>query len=590
MANQNLEIIEEKSNYHCYAFTFPFSPYILEFCRDLKKKYGWEEFNFDEGKWRFSLPIIIREIKNYLPDVVISIKQDPNTVFSEQERGLLTPETVQKFDTAIEEAKTDLFNKAQQVKQQKNPTIDIKGLKLLLYDYQKLGVEFLTAAGGRAILADGMGSGKTAQSIAYLVHNKIPKTLVICPASVKFAWESEINKWSKLKPLVIDGKFWNIKSISSGIELLSEHDVIIINYDLLNKFKKLLLVARFDCLVVDEYHMIKNSRSIRAKLTKLISLSIPKIILLSGTPMLNRPIELFNGLNILDSKTWNSWWKFSIRYCNGHRDRFGWNTSGASNLDELKERISPYFLRRTKQEILTELPPKNFIDIPILLSPEIQKTYNTAENNLAKFLKDIKNKSDDEVKRSLSAEKLVKLNELRQITTSGKLETAKELIDQIIDNGEKVVVFSVYNSPLEQLNAHYGSKSVLVTGKTASELRGSMVQEFQTNPNIQIFLGGTRAAGIGITLTAASNVIFLDFDWVPAMMEQAMDRIHRIGQEAESINIYQIYAKDTIDDYMRNLLSEKQTIVDKLISGNSDSEESYVKSLFKNLELKYKQT
>lgn len=555
-----MQIVKESSEFHQYAFEFPFSWAIVEFCKSLKSKYGWEEFNYREGKWRFNSPEIAQEIQARFPDAVVQ---------TEDLADVPTVPTTKPFDS-VEPSK-----------------IIVTGLKLDLREYQKAGIQYLTAANGRAILADQPGVGKTAQALGFLVHNKIKRTLVVCPASAKSVWEKEVKKWTKLNSFVVDGSFKKI-GLPQLMKIYQDYQVMIVNYDLLIKFYPLLMRSGFECLIGDEFHAIKNNSAQRTKAFKAIASGIPKIILLSGTPMLNRPVELFNGLNVLDPKSWPNWYKFTLRYCAGFRDRFGWNSSGASNIDELKEKIKPYFLRRTKSDVLKELPPKNFIDLPMELAPDIQTRYEAAERDLARFLRDYKKKNTDEIRRSLAAEKLVRLNSLRQITTEGKLETAIELIDQLIDNEEKVVVFSVYNAPLEALKERYGTQAVILTGKTPVKERGAMIESFQSNPKTKIFLGGTNAAGTAITLTAASNLIFVDYDYVPAIMEQAADRIHRMGQEADSVNIYQIYAKNTIDDWMVDLLRGKQRLIGQLIDGNASEEEhSIINNLFNNVEKKY---
>ena len=175
--------------------------------------------------------------------------------------------------------------------------------------------------------------------------------------------------------------------------------------------------------------------------------------------------------------------------------------------------------------------------------------------------------TDDEIKRSLSAESLVRLGELRNITSMGKIDSAKEVIDSVIDNGGKILVFSVYNKPLEILKEMYKDTSVILTGKTKDIERADIVNKFQNDNKIKIFLGGIKSAGVGITLTAASYVLFCDFSWVPADHLQASDRVHRIGQKADSVNVYTLYSRDTIDQYMKELLEQKKEIFDVLVDG-----------------------
>ncbi|MBV6340124.1 DEAD/DEAH box helicase, partial [Candidatus Magnetobacterium casense] len=537
-----------------FAFYFTYSPETLEYCRELKKTYGNRQMGFiaDKKCWGFNNAIIGVRLKDRFPEIIMD---ENSTIALAKARG----------EKILEERMRD---RAEQLKNSPDSNIKIPGLKMDLYPYQKVGVEFFVNNRGRAILADTMGLGKTAMALAYCVYEKLNQILVICPASVKYSWENEVKKWTKLTPLVITSDM-DDSDISA-----STAQVFIINYDILKKFSCLRRL-RWDCLICDEFHYIKNSSAIRTKLTKAIAQPIPRLLLLSGTPLLSRPIELFNGLNLMDGFTWHNWFEFTTRYCAGHFGRFGYDARGASRVDELRERIKHYFLRRCKEDVLPDLPPKRFIDLPVELSEKSREEYDMAQNDFVEYLRDKKKKRDPEIAKVLQAEVLVKLNALRLITSAGKVEYAVELINNIIDGGEKVIVFSVYNEPLDYLKECFGDQAVLLTGKTPIEERPKIIDAFQKNPKIKIFLGGTKSAGIGITLTAASSVVFLDYSWVPADHAQAADRAHRIGQKAESVTIYQLYARDTIDHYMRDLLAKKQKIFDKIVEGQATEQERH---------------
>jgi SWI/SNF-related matrix-associated actin-dependent regulator 1 of chromatin subfamily A len=228
----------------------------------------------------------------------------------------------------------------------------------------------------------------------------------------------------------------------------------------------------------------------------------------------------------------------------------------------LKSKINHYFLRREKKDVLDQLPKKVFIPIPLDLDSASSKKYKSTMSEFYKFLKDKNNDNP-------GATKLVLLGKLRQITSQSKLSTASELIDNIIEAGEKVLVFSCYNAPLEDLFKKYKSSSVMLTGKNSEEERKKAIESFQNNKDIKIFLGGMKSAGVGITLTEASHVIFIDYSWVPADHVQSMDRVHRPGQKADSVKIYQLYARNTIDEKMQEILSEKQLLFDELIGNNN---------------------
>lgn len=559
-----MKIIKEKTNYHTYALESEYSRPLVEYCQYLKNTLGWQEFQWDADnkKWRFKNPEIIIMMKDKFP----TLEVDPEV----------------QNEIVLEEKQVET---AQQIKEAKVSTIDLKGVKGNLYEYQKLGIEFLLNSGGRALLADSPGVGKTAQSLGYLAHSGYKRTLIVCPASVKFSWESEIEKWTNLKSFVVDSK-------TDPKNIPSDANCIIVNFDILKKFHNEFLKYKWDCLIVDECHMIKSSSAIRSKAVKSLARLIPSVIMLTGTPVLSRPIEIFNVLNIIDPKVWNNYYHFAVRYCEGQQGYWGFEAKGASNLEELKKRIEKYFLRRTKEEVLSQLPPKNRVEVPIDLSGESLEQYELAENNLVQYLRQYKkDKTDREIAKSLQAEKLVRLNLLREINAMGKIDTAKELINSIIDADEKVLVFSSFNGPLKELYECYEDESVLLLGETPVEERGEIVKKFQEDPNTKIFFGGTRSAGVGITLTAASNVIFLDLPWNPADLEQSENRAHRPGATYESLNIYQIISRDTIDGFMKKLLQRKQEIIDQLIE-NKEVEigGSEIDEYIKLLEQKYRKT
>ncbi len=546
-----MRIINEKTKYHRYAFEFESGSEALSRCQWLKESLGWKEFSFTEGKWRFTDPSIIKILQGWFPD--IELPQDVvDDISNENKRKLFEEDRLRHINRIKDGGSPELLT-------------TIKGLKGEPYDYQKLGAEFMFVSGGRTILADAMGSGKSLQTIAYVLYANHKRTLVVCPASVKFSWENEINKWTNKKSYVVSSKTV-LKDIPYDV------DFVIINYDILKKFYNELMSYRWDCIVGDESHMLKSTSAIRSKIFKQLSRNIPHVILLTGTPILSRPIELFNLLNIIDPSGWNDWYGYARRYCGGRQTKWGFEAKGADNLEELNMRINRYFLRRTREQVLSHLPPKNYIDIPIDLPKEFSKQYVTAKTDLVSFLRKYKKSTNKEIMKSLSAEKLVKLNHLREISCMGKVDVAKELIQNIIDSGEKVLVFSSFTQPLMELKKAFDGESVMIIGSTPIEERGSAVNSFQNDSNIRVFLGGIKSAGTGITLTAATNVVFLDYSWNPADMAQAEARAHRIGVKG-SVNIYQITSRGTIDGYMKMLVDKKQNIFNHVIEGKHDESE-----------------
>jgi SWI/SNF-related matrix-associated actin-dependent regulator 1 of chromatin subfamily A len=541
-----MKILAEKSKYHRFAVQYDYAPDRVEFCRTLKDSFGWERFSYDSTgskRWVFSEPIFVRLFQEQYPTVQI----EPEVL-----------KTIQHED-ALARKEYDRGTKIDVIRDKKDTDFNVKGLRGELYPYQKVGVEFLNASGGRAIIADEMGLGKTVQALAYVKHMKFERTLVVSPASVKFVWEGEVKKWTNLSCVIIDSKT-KLHEIDVDVKIW------VLNYDILRKHLPELLKIRFDCVIADECHLVKSPAAIRTKAFRQLANHADSVIMLTGTPLLSRPVEMFTLLNVIDKKTWSNYYEYTRKFCAGHQTRWGYDVSGASHIDELHEKIRRYFLRRRKEEVLTDLPEKNRIQVPVELSKDAAKQYNEAERDLGEYLKKYEGKQPAAIAKTLQAEKLARLNVLRQLCAQGKIPAACEIIDSILDSGEKVLVFSSFVGPLEQLLERYTDSAVILTGQTPINERGYIVERFQKDPRIRIFLGGIKSAGVGITLTAASNVIALDYSWNPADHAQSEGRAHRIGQK-NAVSVYQLTAKGTIDEKMAEMLEYKQNIFDRLIDG-----------------------
>lgn len=538
------ELGKFKSYVFNYSFAFDFSWEVVNFCKALKAEHGFNELTFFEGKWRFNSPKMAVFLRDRFPEIVIE-----------------DADLVANMETAREQIKREkeLELKSIEIKNKTTTDFVVEGVKGNLYDYQKVAVEFFVNNNGRVILASDIGTGKTLMSLAYMAHSKKIPALIISPASVKLSWEREVKKWTNLSTFVIGSK--------TSMDSIPVADVYIINYDVLKKFMLFLKQMPFVCLVTDESHLLKNAGAQRSQLAKELSRDIPHILMLSGTPLLNRPMDLFNQLNILDPKRWSNFMSYAKRYCGAFQSFFGWDTSGATNIEELKENIAKYFIRFRKEDVLKDLPPKVFIDVPVALNNGYQRMYENAMESLVDYLIKVKNKTVEDAERSESAKQLVLLNELRQITTACKAEQAKELVENIIESGEKVIVFSVFNQPLLDLQEYFGSKAVILIGSTAQEQRQYNIDQFQNDPTCQIFLGGTKASGVGITLTAASNVVFIDQPWTAADYAQAYGRAERIGNKSECIKIHQMLCAGTMDEKIADLVREKQKIFDQIFNG-----------------------
>ena len=427
-----------------------------------------------------------------------------------------------------------------------------------LLNYQRAGVRFLDLAGGRGIIADQMGLGKTLQSLAYLqLHPELRPAVIVVPASLKINWQREIDKWMTTwkRTMVLSGT--KPKSLS-----VCDAEIFIINYDILSKWADELIKLRPSVLIADEAHYAKNTKSARSKALKQLARKISRVILLTGTPVTNRPKELFPLLNMVAPGDWPSFFPFAERYCNAQHNGWGWDFNGASNLSELHEKIKPYVVRRTKDQVLKELPSKRRVTLPVSMTRADRKVYLSELSKARKAIIE----SD-----SLGAEHLALIEKAKQAAVRGKLRQAIEWIENFINGGDKLIVFATHKFVVNELMDAFGDAAVKITGDVSQDDRQDAVDRFQRDSDVQLFVGNIRAAGVGLTLTAASDVLFLEFAWTPGDMEQAEDRAHRIGQ-TDSVTAWYMVAEHTIDEDIVELLESKRVVVDTITDGSSESE------------------
>lgn len=501
----------------------------------------------------------------YSPELVATIKSLSERKFDGKSKTWLVPvrlaaDVIAKFpDFDIDSAITDLIQSQQQLASMSNQAssdFEIPGIKGQPLPYQRAGVQFLEMANGRGIIADQMGLGKTLQSLAYLqLHPEKRPVIIVVPASLKINWQREIDKW-----LSTDEKIHLISGRKTYP--LVGHTIYIINYDIVTYWADELIKLKAPVLIADEAHYCKNTKSARSKAVKKLASKIPHTILLTGTPVTNRPLELFPLLNMVDETAWPKFFPFAKQYCGAYQDRFGWNFSGATNLNELHEKIKPYVVRRTKDQVLTELPAKRRVTIPFEMTKESGKEYAELLEETKRILR--------EAKRSLDAHHLAKIEKLKQIAAGGKLPAAIEWIKEFIESGQKIIVFATHKFVVNELMTTFGEQAVKVTGDDSQEQRQSAVDAFQNDPDKLVFVGNIKAAGVGLTLTAASDVAFLEFAWTPGDHDQAEDRAHRIGQH-DSVTCWYLAALNTIDEKIVSLLEDKRQIVDTITDGTEGS-------------------
>lgn len=333
--------------------------------------------------------------------------------------------------------------------------------------------------------------------------------------------------------------------------------------------------------LVHNCHYIKNSSAIRTKATKKLAKGIPHVIALTGTPIVNRPVEGFNIFQILDKSIFPNFWEYVHKYCAARHNGFGWDFTGASNKEELHRILtSTIMIRRKKADVLKDLPNKLFSFVPVEL--ENREEYLAAECAFIQWLREIK--GDEAAAKARKAEHLVKIEALKQLAVKGKMKQAVEWIRNFIESGNgdaKLVVFAVHKNVIDALMKEFKSIAVKVDGSCSTEQRQAAVEKFQSDPTTKLFIGNIQAAGTGLTLTASSSVAFLELPWTPGELVQAEDRCHRIGQK-NTVNIYYLLAEDSVEFKIAQLLDKKRAIVEAVLDGKQVEEENLLTALIKS--------
>ena len=422
-------------------------------------------------------------------------------------------------------------------------------------DHQKIAIEKL-AGSKRFILADDMGLGKTTSTIIAALETGSKKILIVCPASLKINWQREIENYSDRPVFIAEGKKFS-----------TEHDFVIVNYDILKNFhdsdpkkkdESLLLQSGFDLVILDEAHMISNAQAQRTKIINSFAKKINRVWLLTGTPMTSRPMNYYNLLNLIESPVAQNWKAYAIRYCQGYQFTAGkrkvWNVTGASNLEELRDRTSKQILRRLKEEVL-DLPDK--IITPVYLRLK-SKEY---EDLMGEYF-DWYDKNPDE-SSSLTVQ-FSKLMKVRKVIANEKTKQTIEFAENILEQGKKVIIFTNFTDTLQTIYQHFSKQAVYLDGSCSNSIRQQAVDQFQNDEKTKVFVGNLKAAGVGLTLTSAEVVIMNDLSFVPAEHAQAEDRAYRYGQKSNVLVYYPLF-ENTIEGAIYDILNKKKRIINTVM-------------------------
>ncbi len=437
-----------------------------------------------------------------------------------------------------------------------------------LFLYQKVGVEFL-ALHDRALLADDMGLGKTVQALVALPENE--RVILIAPAAVKYNWKEEASSWRPdYKLHVCEGR--------NSFRMPERGEVVIINYEILpdwlspksvlgKKYKEAVLTPeQAQCLkettlIADEAHRAKNYKAARTQKVTELSKVCKRVWFLTGTPLMNRPEDLYGVLQAGDMRALGSWDKF-VGLFNGYRNSFGGYDFGTPS-PEVPERMKRVMLRRLKSEVLKDLPPKTYQKVEVSLDKETIKSLN-------KFLVDegIESKDEEAIQAELEMADLPgfeKFSELRALLAKSRIPAMLEMVEEFEESETPLLVFSAHRAPIEALKDRAGW--AIITGNTSAEERFNIVKLFQSGKLKGVGLT-IQAGGVGLTLTRASHALFVDLDWTPAMNIQAEDRICRIGQTSDKVLIKRMVSNHPLDKHIQMLLEWKLLIAQQALEAS----------------------
>jgi hypothetical protein len=465
--------------------------------------------------------------------------------------------------------------------------IDLRGLRsdAVPYPYQKAGVVYTTSK-RRVLIADEMGIGKSLQALMTASQLDAWPCLVVAPKAVLRQWAREVGKF-------LEGRTASIVGLKGTAKRLAKHgmvagmggDVVVINYDILGRHLDALRAHGFRSLVVDEGHYIKSRKTARFKAVKELS-GMPDLactLLLTGTPVLNRPIELVAQLDVLGQlDSFGGFMPFSKRYANAHETKYGWDMTGSSNLDELNRLLRERcMIRREKADVLAELPALRRTVVPVEVDDP--RAYERAMNDIVAWM--AANRGSLPSEAAYRAEMLVRVEGLRQLAAQGKYANGVAWVQEWLEaaEGQKLVLFAHHRNIQERLLAdlsEYGAVSI--SGGDADAARDAAVQRFWADPTCRVIVCSLKAASVGLNLQAASNVAFFEFGWHAGDMDQAEARCHRIGVQG-AVTAYWLVGEDTFDEDMVALIEDKRAVAHAAVSGGEVAPQTDVVSWFERL-------
>lgn len=481
----------------------------------------------------------------------------------------------------------------------------IPGFGFTLKPYQAQGVAHLERWDGSVLLGDEPGLGKTATVMAYAFKHRRFPMLAVLPKTLILNWRREITLMlgSQLSVLVVGyvpGKRrqevlrreW--PHVSFSHTPLPGYDVTLINYDILAKNLSSLESVGYQFVVADESHKVKNPKARRtAALLRLVTgreevrgkrnqwrtlhQGVPRVTFCTGTPLVNRPVELWTTVNTIASwvPAFGNFMKFATRYCNAHRNSFGWDFSGSSNEGELHQLLlDTVMIRRRKEEVLRELPPKTFVTVPLEFDRREYDSVSAAFEGTGAWREGMETLVRYSGNPARSNDAIVAIGKCREVAAYAKMASAVEWILDFVEGGDKLVVFAHHQRMVDEVAAALKSAGVgtrVIRGGVSLEARAQAAEDFQTREDVRVIVLNIASAGFGITLTAARACAFLQLPWTPADLVQAADRVHRIGQ-VDNVTVYNLVAEGTVEEAIGEMITAKAAVANAVVDGGANSE------------------
>ena len=585
------------------SLNFLIPPQIINIFKEFQARYNKESYS-----WIIPFRYYSRLYNALLSLNGINIILNPITILpidfiSQPERlEILKFQTLTNLNINISEDKKNKKKKKSSNYQKITYIIDYKNDPLYsidklppnmlktLYEFQKEGINFGIKKNGRVLIADEMGVGKTIQAIGIsAIYQENWPVLILCPSSLKLVWRDEIKNWLS----EINIKDNDIQVFKNSKENFKDNiKFYILSYDLSIRIIEKIINQKFEFVIADEAHYLKSQDAKRTKLLIPILQKCKRCILLTGTPILAKPMEIYPLLNALRPDFFFSFKDFGSRYCNPIITNYGINWTGISNSKELHFILSKIMIRRLKKDVLNQLPPKKRQKVEIQTDKKIinqiklllSKSKDKMENFIIKEIPEYKieenennNFIEKEEKNNKKTEEgeedmLSYFNKTFSLTGRAKIPGIKDYVNYLLDNSCKFIIFAHHIEVLDSIEEEVEKSKISyirIDGKIKNEKRQENVYKFQSDPSCLVAILGITACATGLTLTKASTVVFAEMHFTPSIMIQAEDRAHRIGQEHFCLNIHYLFGSHTLDEIIFQKLNMKYHVVTTTLDNQS---------------------